>query len=672
MKKSLYPRLAWQGIKKNGKIYFPYLAACMAMVAVFYVLGFLSHDKIVRDMNGGQQMQAVLSMGTFVMGFFATIFLFYTSSFLMKQRKKELGLYHMLGMDKRNLAVVLTWENLMRAGISLLGGLCSGILFSKAAQLMMIRLLQEKAEFSFYADWYVAGLTLKVFAAVFVLIFLQEIWQILRSRPVELFNSQRMGERPLKVNWLAALLGLLLLGGAYFMALVIKNPVEILIFFFVAVILVIAGTYLLFCAVSVAMCRILKKNKTYYYKTNHFISVSTMAYRMKRNGAGLASICILSTMVLVMVSSTASLFIGTEDSLRTRYPRNLVIDTPTLEEEKIEQVHQIVRDVLEEYGVKGENLLSYSILDFSGLFQGNEVLLDTEEFQRDSTSQYSQIRQIMAVPLEDYNKIMGTSEELAPGEALVCNTKSDFEREYKELKFQEGPSWKIKKYVEFIDNGVDSMQIVPTTYLFVPRQNLTDIKDAYASVDVTMVEHDYYGLDLDCEDQVQADMEQSILERLEALSAQDEVYGQVNVESVGAERIDFYSLYAGMFFLGILLGLVFLLGTLLIMYYKQVTEGYEDKGRFQILQKVGMTEKEIKRSIHSQVLTIFFLPLALGGIHTAFAFPMIYQLLQLFGLTNLKLLVMVTVLCFLVFGLIYGIMYTATAKVYYRIVSRRG
>ena len=333
MKKSLYPRLAWQGIKKNGKIYFPYLAACMAMVAVFYVLGFLSHDKIVRDMNGGQQMQAVLSMGTFVMGFFATIFLFYTSSFLMKQRKKELGLYHMLGMDKRNLAVVLTWENLMRAGISLLGGLCSGILFSKAAQLMMIRLLQEKAEFSFYADWYVAGLTLKVFAAVFVLIFLQEIWQILRSRPVELFNSQRMGERPLKVNWLAALLGLLLLGGAYFMALVIKNPVEILIFFFVAVILVIAGTYLLFCAVSVAMCRILKKNKTYYYKTNHFISVSTMAYRMKRNGAGLASICILSTMVLVMVSSTASLFIGTEDSLRTRYPRNLVIDTPTLEED---------------------------------------------------------------------------------------------------------------------------------------------------------------------------------------------------------------------------------------------------------------------------------------------------------------------------------------------------
>ena len=221
MKKSLYPRLAWQGIKKNGKIYFPYLAACMAMVAVFYVLGFLSHDKIVRDMNGGQQMQAVLSMGTFVMGFFATIFLFYTSSFLMKQRKKELGLYHMLGMDKRNLAVVLTWENLMRAGISLLGGLCSGILFSKAAQLMMIRLLQEKAEFSFYADWYVAGLTLKVFAAVFVLIFLQEIWQILRSRPVELFNSQRLGERPLKVNWLAALLGLLLLGGAYFMALVI-------------------------------------------------------------------------------------------------------------------------------------------------------------------------------------------------------------------------------------------------------------------------------------------------------------------------------------------------------------------------------------------------------------------------------------------------------------------
>lgn len=229
MKKSLYPRLAWQGIKKNGKIYFPYLAACMAMVAVFYVLGFLSHDKIVRDMNGGQQMQAVLSI-TLLWDFCHDFSVLY--QFLPDEAAKErAGTLSYAGYGQNNLAVVLTWENLMRAGISLLGGLCSGILFSKAAQLMMIRLLQEKAEFSFYADWYVAGLTLKVFAAVFVLIFLQEIWQILRSRPVELFNSQRMGERPLKVNWLAALLGLLLLGGAYFMALVIKNPVEILIFF---------------------------------------------------------------------------------------------------------------------------------------------------------------------------------------------------------------------------------------------------------------------------------------------------------------------------------------------------------------------------------------------------------------------------------------------------------
>lgn len=670
MKGSLYLRLAWQGIKKNGKIYFPYLAACMAMIAVFYVLGFLSHDQIVRDMKGGQQMQGVLSLGSSVMGVFAMIFLFYTDSFLMKQRKKELGLYHMLGMDKRNLIWVLVWENLMSAGISLVGGLCSGILFSKAAQLVMIRLLQEEAEFSFYADGYVVGMTLKIFAVIFAMIFLQEIWQILRSRPVDLFNSQRTGERPIKVNWLAALLGLLFLGAAYFMALVIKDPVEILFFFFVAVVLVIVGTYLLFCAVSVAMCRILKKNKKYYYKTPHFISVSTMTYRMKRNGAGLASICILSTMVLVMVSSTASLFIGTEDSLRNRYPRNLVVDTPTLDEDKVEQVHRIIRDVLDGYGVKGENELSYRILDFKGFFRGNEVILETEGSEKEASSPYSQVRQIMVVPLEDYNKIMGTKEGLEPGEVLICNTKSEFEEAYKELKFQDGPSWKIKKYVDFIDNGVDSMQIIPTTYIFVSWQDLLDIRDTYASGKADMTEHDQFGLDLDVEDQVQANIGQEILERLGALSDEDQVYARVSVECVGAERIDFYSLYAGMFFLGILLGLVFLLGTLLIMYYKQVTEGYEDRGRFQILQKVGMTEKEIKKSIRSQVLTIFFLPLVLGGIHTAFAFPMIYQLLQLFGISDLQLFVQVTLLCFLAFGLIYGIMYTATAKVYYKIISQ--
>ena len=335
MKMRLYPRLAWQGIRKNGKIYFPYLAACIFVVMVYYLIGFLSSDPVIREMEGGEQMQLVLSLGTAVMGVFSVIFLFYTNSFLMKRRKKELGLYHVLGMDRKNIAFVLIWENLMTAGISLEAGILGGILFSKLGQLAMIYLLGGKVDFSFSINFHVLIITLKTYGLIFLLLLAYRILQIFRTRPLELLKSESLGERPPRANWISALLGAVLLGTAYGMVL-----------------MVIGATYLLFMAGSVTLCKVLKKNKKYYYKTNHFVSLSSMMFRMKRNGAGLASICILSTMVLVMVSGTVSLFLGTEDSLRSRYPRNLVVNTPSLEDGVVSQVNQIVEGALEKYGVR--------------------------------------------------------------------------------------------------------------------------------------------------------------------------------------------------------------------------------------------------------------------------------------------------------------------------------
>ena len=343
----LYPRLAWQGIRKNGKIYFPYLAACIFVVMVYYLIGFLSSDPVIREMEGGEQMQLVLSLGTAVMGVFSVIFLFYTNSFLMKRRKKELGLYHVLGMDRKNIAFVLIWENLMTAGISLEAGILGGILFSKLGQLAMIYLLGGKVDFSFSINFHVLIITLKTYGLIFLLLLAYRILQIFRTRPLELLKSESLGERPPRANWISALLGAVLLGTAYGMAVTVKEPVTIIWLFFVAVLMVIGATYLLFMAGSVTLCKVLKKNKKYYYKTNHFVSLSSMMFRMKRNGAGLASICILSTMVLVMVSGTVSLFLGTEDSLRSRYPRNLVVNTPSLEDGVVSQVNQIVEGALE-------------------------------------------------------------------------------------------------------------------------------------------------------------------------------------------------------------------------------------------------------------------------------------------------------------------------------------
>ena len=577
MKKRLYPRLAWQGIRKNGKIYFPYLAACIFVVMVYYLIGFLSSDPVIREMEGGAQMQIILSLGTGVMGIFSVIFLFYTNSFLMKRRKKELGLYHVLGMDRKNIAVVLIWENLMTAGISLGGGILGGILFSKLGQLAMIYLLGGKADFSFSINSDILIRTLKTYGVIFLLLLAYRILQIFRTRPLDLLKSESLGERPPRANWLSAILGAVLLGAAYGMAVTVKEPVTIIWLFFVAVLMVIGATYLLFMAGSVTLCKVLKKNKKYYYKTNHFVSLSSMMFRMKRNGAGLASICILSTMVLVMVSGTVSLFLGTEDSLRSRYPRNLVVNTPSLEDGVVSQVNQIVEGALEKYGVREENVLHYRQLVMSGMAEGNRMILDYANSGEFSYTEYENVRQIMVVPVEDYNRIMGT-------------------------------------------------------------------------------------------DETQSLIAQEISAGLQSLGEQDPAFSGTTVECVGVERMDFYSTYAGLFFLGILLGIVFLLGMVLIMYYKQVSEGYEDQSRFEILQKVGMTEREIRKSVNSQVLTVFFMPLIWAGIHTAFAFPMIYRLLQLFSLHNMWLLIGITGGCFLGFGLVYVLMYLLTSKSYYKIV----
>lgn len=577
MKKRLYPRLAWQGIRKNGKIYFPYLAACIFVVMVYYLIGFLSSDPVIREMEGGAQMQIILSLGTGVMGIFSVIFLFYTNSFLMKRRKKELGMYHVLGMDRKNIAVVLIWENLMTAGISLGGGILGGILFSKLGQLAMIYLLGGKADFSFSINSDILIRTLKTYGVIFLLLLAYRILQIFRTRPLDLLKSESLGERPPRANWLSAILGAVLLGAAYGMAVTVKEPVIIIWLFFVAVLMVIGATYLLFMAGSVTLCKVLKKNKKYYYKTNHFVSLSSMMFRMKRNGAGLASICILSTMVLVMVSGTVSLFLGTEDSLRSRYPRNLVVNTPSLEDGVVSQVNQIVEGALEKYGVREENVLHYRQLVMSGMAEGNRMILDYANSGEFSYTEYENVRQIMVVPVEDYNRIMGT-------------------------------------------------------------------------------------------DETQSLIAQEISAGLQSLGEQDPDFSGTTVECVGVERMDFYSTYAGLFFLGILLGIVFLLGMVLIMYYKQVSEGYEDQSRFEILQKVGMTEREIRKSVNSQVLTVFFMPLIWAGIHTAFAFPMIYRLLQLFSIHNMWLLIGITGGCFLGFGLVYVLMYLLTSKSYYKIV----
>ena len=673
MKKGIYSRLALTGIKKNKKLYIPYILTCIGMVMMFYIITFLSSSDMMMNYPGGETMRGILGFGVYVIGFFAVIFLFYTNSFLVRRRKKEFGLYNILGMGKRNIARVMLWETLFIGAFSIAVGMALGVLFSKLAELVMVNIMSMDVTFGVTIDYKAIYYTVVLFAVIFFLILLNSLRQVHLSNPIALLHSENAGEKPPKANWFFAVLGVLILGCAYYLAVTIKDPVTTLAAFFFAVIMVIIATYLIFISGSVAFCKILQKKKNYYYKTNHFVSVSSMSYRMKRNGAGLASICILCTMVLVMISSTVCLYLGKEDSLRERYPRNInVTMTSQIYSDLISQdansIAKMSIETAENMGYKPVNAIDYTMLSFVSYIRDGEIVFDDGENGFNYVT--SDLWQIFIVSLDDYNRLTGSQENLNEDEVMIYTSK-DMDYNYDVLKIKGQEPLNIKKVVtDFENNGVDTMQIIPALYIFVPDLELQTEMISEQSENTIGNINRFVGYDLDATDQQQTDVFNEIYDWLrtsQVNSADSSMY--VYVEGVANEKFEFFGLYGGLFFLGIILGIVFIFAAVLIMYYKQVSEGYEDQSRFEIMQKVGMTKREIKKSINSQMLTVFFMPLIAAGVHLAFAFPMIYKMLILFGLVNKVFLIMVTVGCFLLFALLYMLVYKITSRAYYSIVS---
>lgn len=667
----LYPKLAVNGIKKNRRIYLPYILTCSGMIMMYYITSFLTVSSFVKEMSGGATIQTLLFMGCGVMVVFSAVFLFYTNSFIIRRRKTEFGLYNILGMDKRNISRILLWETFIIYVSSLVVGITCGVLFSKLAELALTKMLGGAASYTFNAEPKPIIHAMVYYAVIFLLILINSLRQIHLSDPIELMKSEISGEKPPKANYFLAVLGALILGAAYFLAVYIQNPLEAIFAFFVAVIMVIAATFMLFVSGSVALCKILQKNKRYYYKTNHFISVSQMAYRMKRSGAGLASICILSTMVLVTLSSTICLYVGEEDMLARRYPRDIVVDTYSTDEIPVSLSRSAVKTVLDKYGETPENILRYSYLDISGGFVGSEIILDPN--RRDEVGN-SDIRQLFIITLADYNRLMGKNETLSDGEALIYTTKKDYN--YDTLTIAEYGTFNIKEHIDaFVPNGVDVAQMTPSVFIFVKDEDVVKelyelqlgIYGAYSSY-----MHDYYAFDLSCDADKQIEITKELNDSIVKIREEhpDDWTG-VGLDGLESGRNDFYALYGGLFFLGILFGTVFIAAAVLIMYYKQISEGFEDKTKFGILQKVGMTKSEIRKSINSQVLTVFFAPLAASGVHMAFAFGIVSRLLMLFGLTDKGLFAIVTLCCFVLFGILYTAVYMITSGSYYKIVSDR-
>ena len=677
MKGGFYIRLAKDGIMKNRKLYFPYILTCICMIMMFYIIYYLGFSADFTTVRGGDMLQSFLMLGVFVIAIFSLIFLYYTNSFLIRRRQKEFGLYNILGMGKRNLVKILVWENILTAAVSIVSGLLLGIVFSKLAELAAIRILGGKTGFAIRVEPQPIIVTAVLFLGIFLLIMLRMIFYIFRLRPVEMLKSENVGEKPPKANWILALIGAALLAGAYYLAVAVIDPMSAMVMFFVAVIMVIIATYLLFISGSVALCKLLQKNKKYYYKTKHFVSLSSMVYRMKRNGAGLASICILSTMVLVTLSSTVCMYAQTEDGIQKRYPHDITMELTSDDYSETEPYKEIVSDVLSEYGEKAENVEEFHLYSAAGFQYRDEFRLSMGGYSETGTGEVESIRSVYMIDLEDYNRLTGENRKMEDDEILLYPFKTDYD--YDALSIAGCGTWDV----ELLDRqpfpvGTAQTDVMGSFFIVVKDlsviQQIEEYRNSLAEEDDSLFLayiEESYGFDLPCDDEKQIEIYNTILERIGALTSQEDGvdYPHYYIDSKAGGRIDYIAINGGLFFLGILLGAVFLFGTVLIMYYKQISEGYEDQDRFNILMKVGMTRKEVKQSINSQVLTVFFLPLITAGIHLAFAYPLISKILLLMSATEEKLLIMVTIACYLVFALFYVVVYAVTSKEYYTIVS---
>ena len=540
---SLYARLAWDGIRKNKRLYLPYILTCVGAVTMYYMMRELRDSPLLESMKGGGSSRMILSLGTWVIAVFSLLFLFYTYSFLIRRRQREFGLYHVLGLGKRHIALLCALETLFTAAIALVAGLAAGVGLSFAVELGLRSTMRAAVDFAFSINGGALLQTALLYLAIFLLILLRARVKVGRGSAMELLRSENYGEKPPKANVFVAVLGAVLLAVAYVMAVSIQEPLQAMLLFFAAVILVILATYLLFIAGSVALCKALQKNRNYYYQPRHFVSVSSMAYHMKRNGAGLASICILATMVLVMLSSSACLYFGAEDSLNATYPTEFDVTVSVSDPATVPDLEKALNEAGAPYGV--------------AVWQ------------------------------------QGTLEQ-----------------------WEDGAEWSAA-----FDTGLS-------------RERQLSLSRAISS----------------------------------ALNNPETTWGYST--AFRAEAADeFYGTYGSLFFIGIILSVLFICAAVLIIYYKQLCEGYEDQPRFAIMQKVGMTAADIRRSVNSQLLTVFFLPLAGAALHMAFAFPMIRRMLLLFRLTNTGLFVATALISFAVLTVVYTLVYKATSNAYYRIVK---
>lgn len=673
MHKGIFSRLAKQNIRNNKSTYIPYMITCIFCIAMIYMMEFLRDcptlDQAVRQAD---EVRMIVFTGEIVVEIFCIIFLIYSNSFLMKRRQKEIGLYNILGLERNHIGIVMFLETIITSIGSLAGGIAAGIIGSKLALLLLLKLLHIPSVLGFYISVKGIFTCLFMFGIVFLMILFLNLAKIHLSRPVELLRGNNTGEKEPAAKWLMALIGFICLGAGYYLAVTTESPIKAITIFLLAVILVMAGTYLLFTAGSIVILKFLRRRKSFYYRTGNFISISGMLYRMKQNAIGLASICILSTGVLLMISMTVSIYFGMNDIMLNRYPYDVDMSVTSISEEECQTAIEAFEKAIADNKVPVEKSVEEIYLDIVCSKNGDQILIKPTNTIRNSDS----VLVLSLLDQAEYERLTGISANLNDGEIFAwypsAVQKDSVTVDEKEFTVKK---WMDKNPLTCGEDAVsDNAVLVVTDEDFkkfdeMRTEMYKGVSSAPAGEDLTL----HLGLDITGSETDKIDFGTPVMEAVKDLKKNGGLSENSWITS-GIRQQEYESYYAdngSLLFIGIFLGSLFLMGTAMIIYYKQISEGYEDQKRFEIMQKVGLSRREVRSSVRRQILMVFFLPLLMAMLHITMAFPMIRRLLLLFGMTNTKLFIGCTAGTVLIFAVVYGLIYLITARSYYHIVERK-
>lgn len=668
----LYFKLAKTNLSNNKPFYIPYIISSIITVAMLYMMSFLSDNKGLNKIMGADSLASIFRLGVGIIVIFSYIFLFYTNSFIIKRRKKEIGVYNILGMEKRHLSKVLFVETIYSAIISLVCGIIVGIAFSEFILMVLYGIIGIHKTVEFFVNIHGIILCVVSFGILFLLTFLYNFMQIKLANPIELLRGTNVGEREPKTKIFMTIVGVVCLAIAYYIAITTENPLKVLTLFFVAVLLVIIGTFALFTAGSIALLKLLRNNKKFYYNKRHFMAVSGMLYRMKQNAAGLASICILSTMVLVVISTTVSMYVGIQDELMARYPNDVCVTVDYNSViDKSSEIEKAIFDEIDSAEVKNKKAFSYLSV-FVGQ-KGDDFTTDKEHLS------YQNSYLFYILSKDDFIKKDSSFKDkignISKGEAVVVLNKKYDKKDIKIF----GKNYKVNKSFEHTEDN--DLYMISTLnglgYIILDNdesvQELYDMQEKMlgkgANYYTNKIRFDFKSGNKKQKAAAYKKIDNVVKKYFKENKNDKKEISSYWVESRQENEQNFYLLYGGLFFLGIFLGTMFLMVTVMIIFYKQITEGYDDRERYQILEKVGMSSREVKDTIKLQIRIVFLLPIFAAAVHVTAAFPMVNRILKMLNLNNEKLFAGCLAATIIVFAVIYYLVFKVTSRAYYKIVK---